>query len=67
MKKKKTKTKDVLARALAANSREEAEAMLEEEYSNKPIYTVLNIFIGGRNNVKKVKSDVKGKPNNPPY
>ena len=40
--------------------KEEAEAAMEEYLKNKPVYTILNIFIGGENKVEKVESDVKG-------
>lgn len=63
MKKKKEKTKDVLARALAASSQEEAEAILKEAYST-PINNYFQFFIGGENNVEKNKQE--GKPH-PPY
>lgn len=47
-------------------SQEENEAALEEYNNSRPIYSILNIFIGGRNTVEKIKSDVEGKPH-PPY
>lgn len=39
-----------------------AEEAAEEYIKSQPIYTILNFFIGGRNEVHKVNSDVEGKP-----
>lgn len=44
-----------------------AQEASEEYTKSQPIYTVLNFFFGGPINVDKIKSNVEGKPTNPPY
>lgn len=61
MKKKKKKLTKEDLKPENFKSQEENEEAVEEYLNSKPFYTVLNIFIGDAK-VKKIKSDVDGKP-----
>lgn len=66
MKKKETKTKKE-PKPEDFKTQAEAEEAAEEYMQSKPVYTIINFFIGHGNKAKKIKSNVEGKPNVPPY
>ena len=64
-KNKKTSVRKTEPRPEDFKSEAENRAAMEEyeEYlKNKPIYTILNFFIGGPNTVDRIKNNVEGKP-----
>ena len=67
MSKKNKKTIEKTFKPENFKTQDEAEEGAEEYLKSQPIYTVFNFFFGGPNNVNKVKSNVEGKPTQPPY
>lgn len=43
-------------------TQEEAHEAADEYIKHQPIYNVFNFFFGGPNNVKRIDSNIEGKP-----